>query len=328
MSKSNSASTPKPYDLYLAANPINELIESIRQVGLQQGRIFEQKLVDILQNDVNVQAKTEVEQSFLGAKQDETWFRCWTKTNQEQSRYSILAVEKQLVRSLMDLVCGGTGIISNEKKQEELSPGEIKILEKVIDLFYATVFESLKALDPVELLMVDKNESMSIDMQFRGIRHHIISTEYRVVLPNFSGRMILSSPTNNMRSYAIDDANNHPALRQKMIETMQAVPLPVTAILSKQESSLREVYALQPGDIVPLVSPMQAEVFVGQKSVCRAGVFTSDSKLYLKVENRQADDSDEQESDERASSSRERRRNRDRQRSSSRERRKARESQA
>ena len=293
MNEKKPVAQPEPYDLYLAANPINEVRAIIKSIADQQGKIFEQKLADLMQSDVRVQANITVSQDFLDSKSDDRYFRCWAKTVEPQPKFSVLCIQKSLVRSIMDLICGGTGELIPDRAPVELSTGEQKITHKMAAVFLDSIYESLKASVPLLLEVAGKSDSMNADLRFKGLRHHIVSTRFKITTPTFSGDMMLASPTNNLRSYAIDDAENHPKLREQLIENLTTVSLPVSATLSRQASSLRKVFSLQPGDIVPLDNPMHAEVFIGQKLLFEAKVFSSGSKLMLKVDGSEEGKQDE-----------------------------------
>ncbi|OED45797.1 hypothetical protein ACH42_04640 [Endozoicomonas sp. (ex Bugula neritina AB1)] len=281
----DSKAQPKHYDLYLAANPIHEVSVIIKHVADQQGKLFEQRLADMMQNDVQVKVRININQDLLDPKSDDEHFRCWINSIESQPKFSVLSIDKNVPRSIMDLICGGTGKPSSAAVFTELSVGENKIVGKMADIFLDCIYESLKASVPLRLRVSEKADGMAADLKFKGLRHHLVSTVYTIITPSFSGDLTLTSPTNNLRSYAIDDADNHGMLKEKLIANLAAVPLPVTAILSNQESTLRKIVALQPGDILPLDSNMCAEVFIGKKPLCEAKVFSSGSKLMLKVEN-------------------------------------------
>lgn len=284
MKQQDSDSQPKPYDLYLAANPVHEVSMVIKHIADQQGKLFEQRMADMMQSDVQVKVSVNIDQGFLDSKSDDEYFRCWTNSIEPQPKFSTLCIQKSLPRSIMDLICGGTGRPSATKSQVELSPGELKIVEKMTSVFLDCIYESLKASVPLRLKISDKADGMSADMKFKGLRHHLVSTTFKIITPSFAGTLALSSPTNNLRSYAIDDADNHEKLRNQLAANLASVYLPVTAILNNQESTLRKVISLQPGDILPLDSDMRAEVFIGKKPLCEAKVFSSGSKLMLKVD--------------------------------------------
>ncbi len=276
----NIEDTPKAYDLYLAGNPIHELIMRVRQVSGQQGKIFEQRLSNILQTDVSVTAEVYAEKNILSARNDQTYFRRWVTTREKHPKYSMLTIEKKLSHQVQDRICGGNGKIKSSEERIDPTPGELNALEMLAQTLLDSVFESLKS-NP--LVLAGKTEEMSADLQFRDIRHHVVSTTYTVITSDFSGSVTLSSPSNNLRSSRIDNARNYQTLEQQLIETMTLVPLPVTAVLGKQESTLRKILSIKVGDIIPVVDPLQAEVFVAEKALCEANVLVADNKLFLQV---------------------------------------------
>ena len=78
--------------------------------------------------------------------------------------------------------------------------------------------------------------------------------------------------------------NMSPKVRlARLKKALEDVPLPTTAIIGRQETSLRSVLTTSPGDIIPLNAVMDAELYICGKFFHKGKVQMDNNQLQLRI---------------------------------------------
>ncbi len=286
MHQDDSETEIKNFDLYLAGNLIHELGSFFEQMASQVGQRLEQHLIQLLQKEVTVSSETWVEQTILKSNHDQTHYRSWVVINDDHNAYGAFAIEKQISRTSLDLICGGSG--REDTGEESLDPtkGEFGMLENLIVALFDCVYEVCKPLTPIRMALTSKAEDAMADRLYKNQRTFVVCTNYTLTMAETTGQMQLYMPSTLIATTGISNRSfNREHIEEQLKQALASVELPVSATLGKQTSTLRQVISLKQGDILPLTEPMEADVFVSDRPFCQAKIFTNNNRISLQIDN-------------------------------------------
>nr|WP_283777748.1 FliM/FliN family flagellar motor switch protein [Sansalvadorimonas sp. 2012CJ34-2] len=104
-----------------------------------------------------------------------------------------------------------------------------------------------------------------------------------VTTDNFSGVLSIWLPGEIINPNLEKDENAVSTFKNALF----SVPVPITATLSRQKTTLGKVMALKVGDTLPLNLPGIADVHTGKRMLCQARVVTRNGQLAIELESEQ-----------------------------------------
>ena len=286
----------------MAGNLVHELGPLIKSMNEQCAQKFEALLTHILQADIKVTSTSEITQGYLKGSHDEHCFRTFLTTNKEKNRFAAFSTERNISNALLDLLCGGEGqYIEPTTHTEGPSPGEITILTKVATTLFECYEEIYAPIAPIKFAITSKAQDAEIELKSGQEYEYIITAIFTIITARTSGTFTISVPKSTIAKTGISNRlTNEAHMKAALEKSLSQVSLSLTAVIGQQETSLRKVTALQPGDIIPLGKPMDAEVYIADKHMCQARIVSGSSRLALQIvtENKEQDEQSKDTDDE------------------------------
>ena len=188
-----------------------------------------------------------------------------------QSR-GVIHIDNALCCALLERACGGQGIV--EEPVELLTLAESRFAERVVSLTLELISRSLD-MDESMYLVKEREAESSLDLS-----RNMFLLQLKVSTDDFTGSMSVWLPGEVITPSLETKPLDQDALR----EVVTTLPVSVTAILSRQKSSLGKVLNLKVGDVLPLTLPGTAEVRTGNRMLCQAKVVARNGQLALELQ--------------------------------------------
>ncbi|MGI9274475.1 MAG: FliM/FliN family flagellar motor switch protein [Endozoicomonas sp.] len=282
----------QPFNLFLAGNLVHSLSTFLTKITEKCGQKYQARLAQLLQSEISVTTHLEIEQIAMNAQTDINFFRQWFIVNDDSHSLAAVAVQKEITDVCLDILCGGTGInVSRERASDEsVSSVEERFLDKLSRELFNCFEESISSASPIKLGTTTDVQSAEAERNHQSEIGFVVCIFFIIEAGDTSGSIQLLFPASTLTHIVNSE---QPIERKetlnKLKHRMQEVPLPLTAILGRQQTTLRKALNLRPGDILPLHQPMDADVFISEQPFCQAQVVTSDNRLMLQISNGQSD---------------------------------------
>lgn len=285
----------QPFDLYLAGNIVHELSSFLTKITDQCGQKYEARLAQMLQSDISVSTHLEVIKTSLQANHDEHKYRSWITVNGNTQNYGAIALDRELCSICLDLLCGGKGTPTKKAGREGPVAGERRVLLRLIKSLFESFAESMEAIMPFNMALTTKSEDAQATRIHRNERDFVVYIAFAITAGSHTGLYEVFLPASVLAATDVGNRrNNKSQMKNDMAQALQQVPLPVTAVIGQQQTTLKKVLNIQPGDILPLSEPINADVFVSNKLFCNAAIVSDNSRLMLKINQQEESDQDDQ----------------------------------
>ena len=275
----------RPFDIFMAGNLALEyktLFESLTQ---QSAHKLELTLAQLLQTEVTVSNKFEITQKKLNGNHCDTYYRSWIVINGHHDSYAAVTIERKLSTSILDILCGGTGKHTETTKTTEgPGGGERRSLLMLMKALFRQTEEVFSAITPFHMILTSKAQDAIADRLQHERTEFICSACYNIKVHEGGGMIRVDIPVSLMGKTDLGKYNMEPGERLAHLKNaLKDVPLPITAIIGKQEASLRNILSLSPGDIIPLDEMMDAELYVCGKYFHKGKVHAENAQLQLRI---------------------------------------------
>ena len=282
----------QPFNLFLAGNLVHSLSTFLSKIAEQCGQKYQTHLAQLLQSEVSVMTFLEIEQMGMNAQTDRDFFRHWVIINKDTRSLATIAIEKQITDVCLDILCGGTG--KNVKRtrisDETISSVEDRFLDKLARGLFDCFEDSISSTSPMKLDITSDAQNAEAERNYHSEIGFVVCMYFIIEAGDTSGALQLFFPASTLTHIAnAEQPTERKEMQHKLEQRMLDIPLPMTAILGRQETTLRKALNLKPGDILPLHQPMDTDVFISGKPFCQAQVVTSDNRLMLQINNGQTD---------------------------------------
>lgn len=275
----------RPFDIFMAGNLALEyksLFESLTQQSAQK---LELTLAQLLQTEVTIDNKFEITQRKLNGNNCDSYYRSWIVINNHRDTFASVTVERALSTSILDILCGGTGKHTTTcTNNEGPGGGERRSLLMLIKTMFKQTEEVFAAITPIHMILTSKAQDAIAERLQVERTEFICSSTYDIKANEGGGMIRIDIPVSligktNLGKYHMSSVDRLARLKS----ALEDVPLPITAIIGKQETSLRKVYTLSPGDIIPLDAMMDAELYVCEKLFHKGKVQVENGQLQLRI---------------------------------------------
>ena len=274
----------KPFDLRHAGNEIHLVSSVLRKISEQAGQRFENHVSHLLNCDATITTEVTLEHDLLHANADARHFRNWIIVDNDINDLSVARVSRSLASAFTDLTCGGTGTSITRTGEDRPLTSEGRVLTMMVKHLLDELAFAYNALAPTTLRLASNKEATEAEHRQTYKPAFLCCMNFHLQAGKSRGTLSVLYPTSQFSSdtYFSDGHSHHDrlsALKQRMLD----IKLPVTAILTSQETSLADMLELKAGDIIPLDDIADAEILIGNKRLGTASILTDGQSILARI---------------------------------------------
>ena len=180
---------------------------------------------------------------------------------------ALIVIDPRLVFRLVDNYFGGDGRFYSKVEGREFTPIEMRVVEMLLEHLFNDLYQAWSPVMDIEF----EHQSSEVNPQFANIcspTEVVVVSAFEVELEGGSGQIHLSMPYSMIEPIrALLDAGIqsdrsgvddrwHSSLKR---ETQRAM-VEITTVLAEKQMLLRDVMALQAGDIIPVDLPDEVRI--------------------------------------------------------------------
>ncbi len=196
----------------------------------------------------------------------------------DEESQGLIHIDNALCCALLERACGGQGEIT--EGVELLTHAEHRFAIRLVNLTVEMISKSLRL--KTDLVVNTDRESDNAP----SFSKNFLLMKMEVTTDAFSGGISLWLPGEIINPNLESDEQAMAAFKS----ALYAVPVTVTATLSRQKTTLRKVMSFKVGDTLPLNLPGIADVHTGDTVLCQARVVTRNGQLAIELESDQKDE--------------------------------------
>ncbi|CAM3719095.1 flagellar motor switch protein FliM [Parendozoicomonas haliclonae] len=260
----------KPCNLFEVGGRMMAARRAADDLARLVARSLTESLISMTGDGVTVRAQSQF--PVTPSRIKETSITTFICENQGTGRKGIVDFDNALCCALMERACGGAGAIDGPL--EMLTLAEHRFAERIIALTLDLLGRAMHCSSDLALVKerdLEKNGFASKNL-------FLLTMTIETATFNGSIKVWLSE-----ESMTFGMMENH-VNSDLLIEALGQVPLPVSAVLSRRQSTLGNVLSLKVGDTLPLTLPGTAEVFVGGQPLGQARVVAKNNNLALELQ--------------------------------------------
>jgi flagellar motor switch protein FliM len=202
---------------------------------------------------------------------------------------AFVSVDPNLLLALLDGFFGGTGRATSDT-QAAIAPAAQRFLALLLRSFAPDLTAAWTPVGAVELELV-KQETNPRLMNLGGPQDPMLVLRFMVEFGARSGRMewLLAETLVAPRREALAGESSGAPVRKQEVwapaigTALQEAELEMSAILAQAQISLRDLVKLTPGDIIPIETPQQVTLLVGETPLYRGRFGVSQGRNALKI---------------------------------------------
>ncbi len=204
---------------------------------------------------------------------------------------SLCIVDPKLVFMLVENFFGGDGRYYTKVEGREFTATELRVVRKVLDQAFASLEEAWSPVMPVEFEYMHSE----VNPQFANIvspSEVVVVCRFHVELEGGGGEFHVTIPYTNIEpireqlNAGVQSDRNEVDERwtRSLREEMKSAEVELSSELTTVRLSLRDLYGLRPGDVIPCELPELVTVSAEGTPVFRARYGESNGQAALKVE--------------------------------------------
>lgn len=204
---------------------------------------------------------------------------------------SLCIVDPKLVFMLVENFFGGDGRYYTKVEGREFTATELRVVRKVLDQAFASLEEAWSPVMPVEFEYMHSE----VNPQFANIvspSEVVVVCRFHVELEGGGGEFHVTIPYTNIEpireqlNAGVQSDRNEVDERwtRSLREEMKSAEVELSSELTTMRLSLRDIYGLRPGDVIPCELPELVTVSAEGTPVFRARYGESNGQAALKVE--------------------------------------------
>lgn len=204
---------------------------------------------------------------------------------------SLCIVDPKLVFMLVENFFGGDGRYYTKVEGREFTATELRVVRKVLDQAFASLEEAWSPVMPVEFEYMHSE----VNPQFANIvspSEVVVVCRFHVELEGGGGEFHVTIPYTNIEpireqlNAGVQSDRNEVDERwtRSLREEMKSAEVELSSELTTVRLSLRDLYGLRPGDVIPCDLPELVTVSAEGTPVFRARYGESNGQAALKVE--------------------------------------------
>ncbi|MGE0386501.1 MAG: flagellar motor switch protein FliM [Gammaproteobacteria bacterium] len=203
---------------------------------------------------------------------------------------ALCVLSPKLVFSVVDCFFGGDGRFHAKIEGRDFTATEMRVVHQIIDRIFAGLHEAWAPVFPLEFEYVGSE----VNPQFANIvspSEVIVVSTFHIELDNGGGDMQLAIPylmLEPMRELLDAGVQSDVTERDErwatsLREEMKSAPVLLTSTLTRAEITLRDVLAMEPGQIIPIEVPQSVAACVESVPVFKAKYGVSRGAMALQV---------------------------------------------
>ena len=275
------------FDLYKAGDILHENGQIFDSMTKQCSKKFEIELSGLVQGSISVEGGSEVEKKHIDARNCDRFIKEWVVVNDKRHAFAVVSLEKKLLFTLMELMCGGGQEFAIEPEvKDSLTAAEQQFFEKVINILFQKMEEVIAPITRFSMKLVDSYVDKSDAEQINYTQEEFITTDlFYVRACEISGVIKIEYPKSLIKetlSLSREHIEPEELLRQ-LKESLEEVPLPVAGVIPLDSLSLSSTLRIKEGDILPLPNMPVTDVYVGGRFFTKAELVARSDRLCLEL---------------------------------------------
>lgn len=182
---------------------------------------------------------------------------------------ALIVFEPKLVFSVVDNFFGGDGRFRTKIEGREFTPTEMRVVQLLLNAAFADLMEAWAPVLKVEFeyLQSEVNPHLATIVSPTEV---VVVSRFKVELDGGGGHVHVTLPysmiepvRDQLNAGVQSDRGDHDDRWAKsMKKQLETAEVAVTGVISRPRITLRELLALQAGDVIPITAPRQTELEV------------------------------------------------------------------
>ena len=202
----------------------------------------------------------------------------------------LCVIDPKLVFSVVDNFFGGTGRFHTKIEGRDFTPTEVRVIQMLLDLAFGDFREAWKPVLDVEFSYVGHE----VNPQFANIvspSEVVVVATFHIDLETGGGDIYLCLPYSMVEpirdlldaGVQSDRGERDERWEVAMREEVMGAEVELSSILTEITLSVRELAALQVGDVIPLDMPEEVSLLAADMPVCQGRLGTSEGQYAVQI---------------------------------------------
>lgn len=202
----------------------------------------------------------------------------------------LVVIDPKLVFLVVDNFFGGSGRFYTKIEGREFTPMEMRVIRIVLDLVFRDFEKAWTPVMPIEFEYLNSE----VNPQFANIvspTEVVVVSSFRIELDGGGGELHMTMPYSMIEpirdlldtGLASDRSDVDERWTLSLQEQMKLAEIEVKSTLAEMQLSLREILALEPGDVIPFDMPDQVAVLAEDIPAFHAQLGTHGGQIAVKI---------------------------------------------
>lgn len=206
---------------------------------------------------------------------------------------ALVVVDPKLVFLVVDNFFGGAGRFYTKIEGREFTPMEMRVIRIVLDLVFGDLQKAWTPVMPIEFEYINSE----VNPQFANIvspTEVVVVSSFRIELDGGGGELHVTMPYSMIEpirdlldtGLASDRSDVDERWTLSLQDEMKQAEVELKSTLTELQLSLRQIMALEPGDVIPFEMPEQVTVFAEEVPAFRAQMGAHGGQMAVKILNK------------------------------------------
>lgn len=202
----------------------------------------------------------------------------------------LCVIDPKLVFSVVDNFFGGTGRFHTKIEGRDFTPTEVRVIQMLLELAFADFHEAWKPVMDVKF----SYEGHEVNPQFANIvspSEVVVVTTFHLDLETGGGDIYLCLPYSMIEpirelldaGVQSDRGERDERWEQAMKEEVMGAEVELSATLAELELNVRQLAALQVGDVIPLDMPEEVTLYAAEMPICQGRLGAADGNYAIQI---------------------------------------------
>lgn len=206
---------------------------------------------------------------------------------------ALVVVDPKLVFLVVDSFFGGAGRFYTKIEGREFTPMEMRVIRIVLDLVFGDLQKAWTPVMPIEFEYLNSE----VNPQFANIvspTEVVVVSSFRIELDGGGGELHVTMPYSMIEpirdlldtGLASDRSDVDERWTLSLQDEMKQAEVELKSTLTELQLSLRQILALEPGDVIPFEMPDQVTVLAEDIPAFRAQLGAHAGQIAVKILNK------------------------------------------
>ncbi len=206
---------------------------------------------------------------------------------------ALVVIDPKLVSLVVDSFFGGAGRFYTKIEGREFTPMEMRVIRIVLDLVFRDLQQAWMPVMPVEFEYLNSE----VNPQFANIvspTEVVVVSSFRIELDGGGGELHVTMPYSMIEpirdlldtGLASDHSDVDERWTLSLQEEMKQAEVELKSTLTELPLTLRQILALEPGDIIPFEMPDQVSVLAEDIPAFHAQLGAHEDRIAVKILNK------------------------------------------